>query len=227
MLVWDVDCALADAIYWPYFFLCQRLQTRSIWQDRAHRISMLSGIPRPHRIQLWREIQSCIRPQDVVLINRFSYWSQDTDLGRDLPWSNHPELIETDQERSLSAMSTVSIDHPAYRACVNLPLETLLWTDQVFVTEKTWKSLVAGCLPWHGCAKIPRYLQQLGFKDWFGETQSNALSAGDLFGRDDLWDFYHDHLNEIQAAQERFWSDQLVIQQTQAAMARLENWVRT
>jgi hypothetical protein len=226
MLGWDAHSTAPDLVYWPYFFLTQRLQIRQVWQPRCYRISMLSGIPRPHRIQLWRLIRSHVRPQDMVVVNRFSHWSQDPDLSRDLPWSNHPAMIESDQERSLTATPTTSIDHPAYLACVNLPVETVWNQDLVFITEKTWKALMSGLMPWHGYQPMAQYLLQLGFADWFGETGTAAVAVRDLFDREDLWEFYHDHASQVQAAQDRFWSDQLVIQQTQTAIHRLENWVR-
>ena len=226
MLGWDAHGTAPDLVYWPYFLLCQRLQVRQLLRPRRYRISMLSGIPRPHRIQLWRDVRSRVRAEDMVVINRFASWSQHADLLTDLPWSNHPHMIEPDQERALTAASTTSTDHPAYRACVNLPLETVWDTGAVFVTEKTWKALVSGAMPWHGCAAIARYLQDLGFEDWFQETQQHTAHAQGLFDREDLWQFYHDHEGTVRAAQDRFWADQLITQQTQAAIARLENWAQ-
>lgn len=226
MLGWDAVSTSPDLVYWPYFLLNQRLQVRRVYQPRCHRISMLSGIPRSHRIQLWRLIKSRVQDQDVVVVNRFAHWSQDPDLSRDLPWSNHPELIEPDQEQSLATTPTTSTDHPAYLACVNLPMETVWDVNHVFITEKTWKALVSSSMPWHGHVAIARYLHDLGFPDWFRETQLDAPSVQDLFDRDDLWQFYYDHQPEVQSAQDLFWSDQLVIQQTQAALARLQNWIQ-
>ena len=184
---------------------------------------MLSGVPRPHRIHLWRSIQSRVRSTDIVVINRFAHWHVDRDLSQGLPWSNHPELIEPDQERALTQTPTTSIRHPAYRACVNLPLETV-WHRR-FMTEKTWKAVVAGCLPWHGHAGLASWFRDLGFRDWFGETSGSGTTAQDLFDRDDLWDFYHDNLAAVYQAQDHFWSQDLLIQQTESAVDRLENWL--
>lgn len=226
MLTWDPGVTAPDLVYWPYFFLCQRQLQRKPWQPRCHRISMLSGIPRPHRVHLWRQIRSRVRDSDIVVINRFASWLMDQNLVQDLPWSNHLELIEPDQDRALTSDSTTSMDHAAYRACVNLPLETVSDPEALFVTEKTWKALVSGCLPWHGHRGLAGYLHQLGFPDWFQETGPAAITCPELFDRDDLLDFYHANLDQVRSAQDRFWSDHLVIHQTEAAIRRLENWIQ-
>ncbi len=227
MLGWDASQRAADLVYWPYFFLEQRRQPRRPWQPRKHRISMLSGVPRPHRIHLWQQIRDHVTAADMVVVNRFASWLVDSDLSEQLPWSNHPELIEPDQNRALTSAPTTSMDHPAYLACVNVTAETVPDPDQIFVTEKTWKAIAAGCMPWHGHAARAGYLAEMGFEDWFQESQPDPLHISDLLCRDNIERYYHDHLEAVMAAENRFWSHNQALQQTQEAQMRLQNWIRT
>jgi hypothetical protein len=227
LLDWDAAAESApDLTYWPYFFLEQRRSVRRVMTPRRYRVSMLSGQAREHRLALWSAVRDLISQQDIVVINSFGLANLDLDI-RDLPrvpWSNHSHGIDHDQDRD-TVNDTTSIAHPAYRACVNITAETRITPAEIFVTEKTWKALQAGCLCWHwpgsGHAK---YLAQLGFHTWF-DQQDLINSARQLFARDDLWQLYHDNLDFVQEDIDLFWSDHLVHRVTQPAITALESWL--
>jgi len=229
MMHWDAMAeSSATQAAWPCFLIEQRLNQRRDIEPRQHRISMLSGRVRRHRLDFWLQIRDLVRSDDVIVINRFGIdHSGFTDPAlAELPWSTAPEFIDEDQSRPVCT-NTASIQHPAFRACVNVTAETLGPTPGVFITEKTWKALAAGCMTWHaGCSGAAQYLQELGFRDWFGLAQPDAPSARELFGRDDLYDFYQDNRETVQQDVELFWSHDLLKSLTQDALVRLENWLQ-
>lgn len=209
---------------WPCFLIEQRLNRRLPLAARAHRVSMLAGRVRRHRVELWCEMKDLVQADDVVVINRFGIerCGFHHPALADLPWTNRAEFMDEDQSRPVCT-NTASIQHPAFRACVNIPAETLGDEPGMFITEKTWKALAAGCMIWHsGCEGSGQYLATLGFNDWFG---SNTGSVRDLLTRTDLYDFYRDNMQGIEQDVELFWSPELVRQLTAPALARLESWL--
>jgi hypothetical protein len=222
---WDAgaECSATQAA-WPCFLIEQRLNPRRPLEPRQYRISMLSGRVRRHRLDFWLAIRDLVRSDDVVVINRFGIdhaGFSDAALA-ELPWSSRPDFIDEDQSRPVCT-NTASIDHPAFQACVNVTAETLGTEPGVFLTEKTWKALAAGCMTWHaGCAGAADYLQQLGFQHWFAQTPS----ARDLFGRDDIYDFYQANRLGVEQDAELFWSWDLLQRLTQPALGTLENWLQ-
>ena len=224
VLDWDAaQRSTADRAYWPCFLIEQRLNARQPPRSRQHRISMLSGRPRSHRLDLWCHIRDLVRAEDVVVINAFGldHCCFDHPALADLPWSNHPDFLGESQDRPLCT-NTTAIDHPAFRACVNITAETLGPGPEVFITEKTWKALAAGCMLWHwGCDGAAHYLADLGFRDWFSQT----TSARDLFERNDVWDFYHANQHEVMQQLDLFWSSHLLRSLTQPALQRLDLWL--
>lgn len=230
VLTWDANAAdQTQTAYWPYFFLEQRRQLRSAWRPRQHRISMLSGQVRPHRVRAWLSVRDLIRTDDVVVINSFGLEHVDLDdlahLAAALPWANIPVFL--DQAQYLcAAINTAGLEHPAFAACVNVTGESLGSDSGLFVTEKTWKSLAAGCLPLHtGCAGMAEYLQTLGFQNWFGNIGTDYQAVRDVFMRDDIWDFYHANQSRVQQDLQRFWSTDLVSALTDATLTKLEYWL--
>lgn len=225
ILGWAAGQSDHDLVYWPYFLLEQRQEPRRSWLRRQYRISMLSGIPRPHRLEIWQQAKQHIRHDDIVVINRFGNGYRDLDLVQHLPWSNHPDWIPQDQQCS-AVENTASIDHPAYLACVNITAETLPDTHTLFITEKTWKAIAAGCIPWHGHQGRAAYLGDLGFSDHFDQRQTSPDVAS-LFCRPDIMEVYHARRQEIAQDIDRFWSDHLVNTVTEQAIAGLENWIHS
>ncbi len=222
---WDALAPTTDTqAAWPCFLIEQRVNARQLVATRQHRISMLAGRVRQHRIELWCAMKDLVQQDDVVVINQFGLERCGFDhaaLG-DLPWANRAEFIDEDQSRPVCT-NTASIQHPAFRACVNIPAETLGAEPGMFITEKTWKAIAAGCMVWHsGCQNSAEYLANLGFHDWFGP---NPGSVRELFARSDLWDFYQDNLQGIEQDLELFWSQALVQSLTAPAMAALESWL--
>jgi hypothetical protein len=221
---WDArQKPAADRVYWPCFLIEQRLIARQPMAARQHRISMLSGRVRSHRIDLWCDIKDLVRAEDVVVINAFGRTACGFDHPAlaDLPWSNNRDFFDESQDQPLCT-NTTAIDHPAFRACVNITAETLGSGPEVFITEKTWKALAAGCMLWHwGCDGAVHYLADLGFQDWFSQT----TSARDLFEKNDIWDFYREHHHRVAQEVDLFWSSQLLRSLTQPALERLDLWL--
>jgi len=211
-----------NVTHWPCFLIEQRLNKRLPVEPRQHRISMLSGRVRQHRIDFWCNIRHLIRDDDVVVINKFGLdrCGFDHPALIDLPWSNSQHFIDEDQSRPVCT-NTASIQHPAFRACVNITAETLGADPGLFVTEKTWKALAAGCMTWHfGCGGAAGYLKQMGFCDWFAQT-----SAQELFSRDDIYDYHRENIMRIDQDVELFWSQDLLRSTTDRALAALEIWL--
>lgn len=225
---WDAASSLRfNSTPWPCFLIEQRLNQRLPTESRQHRISMLSGRVRQHRIDFWCNVRDLIRHDDVVVINQFGLnrCGFDHPALADLPWSNRSDYIDEDQTRPVCT-NTASIQHPAFRACVNITAETLGSEPGVFITEKTWKALAAGCMTWHfGCSGAAKYLADLGFHDWFGQAGEHEPSARALFARDDIYDFYQTNLDGVERDTEFFWSQELLRSVTDTALARLESWL--
>lgn len=225
---WDAHGSCrSNCAYWPCFFLEQVSNTRLSIPQRQHRISMLSGRVRPHRLDLWRHVRDLIRSDDVIVINSFGRHHCGFDHANlpDLPWANHPEFLDQLQTQEVTH-NTMSTSHTAFRACVNITAETLGQQSGLFVTEKTWKSLMAGCMPWHwGCQGVGEYLSELGFQDWFGPQADAMTSALELFSRDDIYDFYNANQERIQQDLELLWSSTLRRSLTAPAIQGLESWL--
>ena len=226
LLHWDAAHEpTAHTAPWPCFLIeQQRLSHQTAPGARQHRISFLSGRVRPHRLALWLQIRPLITEQDVVVINGFGLdlcGIQHPALA-DVPWSSHARFLDQAQHQQV-CHNTTATDHAAFRACVNITAESLGARPGIFVTEKTWKALAAGCMLWHhGCEGMARYLQALGFQDWFDQ---NSADARDLFRRDDIWDFYQANQHRVAQEIELFWSPALRQRVTQPALARLRSWV--
>lgn len=222
---WDASQQpTANQAYWPCFLIEQQINQRRPVATRQHRISMLSGRVRPHRIEFWHSIRNLVRSDDVIVINRFGLdrCGFDHVALMDLPWSNRADFLDESQDRPVCT-NTTAIDHPAFRACVNITAETLGPGPEIFITEKTWKALAAGCMLWHwGCDGAARYLSGLGFKDWFDHASAKTL---DLFRRDDIWDFYRENEQAVLQEVEQFWSPALIRSLTQPALTQLDSWL--
>jgi hypothetical protein len=228
--VLDWDAALinsANRCRWPYFYLEQRrLQSAQDCQPRLHRVSMLSGRVRQHRLAAWQAVHDIIDPRDIIVINALGIGDYDADPGDvALPWSYPPGLEYPDQ--TLGAVhDTTSTDHPAYRACVNVTGESHGSRPGIFVTEKTWKAITAHCIPLNtGCQGMTSYLQGLGFHDHGLDLGDDVTSVRSLFARQDVWQFYQSCRDIVDRDAARFWSDELLDHLCSDTIARLESWI--
>lgn len=205
-----LDAGDQHRAHWPFYLV---LQASLDPDTRPHtrRIGMLSGAPRRHRLEAWHRARPWIQAQDVVVINAFRkhaqwddyhdpegqrLWNETQDL---LPWSTDPIWIDGTDPGSDHGLNHMTVEHEAYRACVNIALETDTSDHTLFVTEKTWKSLRAGCLTVTvGSPHLPAWMASLGFEvlPWLDPSQAWPAKidhVAQLFQRQDIWDLYHDH----------------------------------
>ena len=227
---------------WPSWLINQHLH-KNHQQDRTktRRISFLSGIPRYHRINLFRQIKPWIRHNDVVVINRFSQLQfantvpreSTTDVDHwldDLPWSNKSEYIDTEQSCT-NASLPASNQHPAYTACVNITGETLGHGTQVLPSEKTWKAYRSGCLVInYGIQHMPTALESLGIEIWkeYDISQPAEIKCNkivELFQRDDIEDLYNQQRHMIDYNQNLVNSMNFVKKLAQPAVEKLQSYL--
>lgn len=233
VLQWNANKASSVLeAYWPSCFLDQRLMPRRSLEHRQHRISMLSGWLRPHRLKAFVAVQNLIDSRDVVVINRIG--ADVVSMPRDLesllpqlPWTNRN--IDFDQDQNGPAAHDHDLHHAAYRACVNVTNETLGPVSGLLVSEKTWKALRAGCMLFHyGCVGIDRYLGQLGFCSWHTQSpdwDQQLQDLGNLFARQDLHDEWRHNHHRLQQDIELFYSDHLLAIMTNDSVRRIQSWL--
>jgi hypothetical protein len=228
LLHWDAGSVPdSNQGHWPYFYLEQRRALRPVLMPRRHRVSMLSGQVRRHRLDVWLAAKPWVQARDVVVINRFGadYSDVDPELLCQLPWSHPGGQVYPDQTVA-AVHDTTAINHPAYLACANVTGESLGPGSGVFVTEKTWKAIQAGCQPLHtGCSGMTQYLTALGFHAWFPYTGSDAQRAMALFQASDLEQHWQRSRSQIQQDIDLFWSDDLVHGLTRPTVRALEKWL--
>lgn len=210
---------------WPSWLLFQHHTPDCQLFDKTRRISFLSGIPRQHRIELFRTIKPLVRDNDVVVVNRFQ--SADSSIPpewlEELPWANHSCYIDTPQTE-YNAFSQESNSHPAYNACVNITGETLGYGSQILPSEKTWKAYRSGCLVVnYGVAGMTTTLEKFGL--WIWKDYDVDLEAGpkiqkcvELFERDDIFEIYQNNKSMIQYNRNLVMSKEFV--HSLAAMAK-------
>jgi hypothetical protein len=249
VLIWNADPVKVlpfNYAYWPTFLLNQRIENPKVLeiQPRQHRISFLSGMMRYHRLRLWLEVHCLARPEDVVVVNAIgslnfnttilSGYESDAEIVKQqfnlLPWANKQEYIDQDQA-GWSINNNGSTEHPAYLSCINITGESWYHSQNIFVTEKTWKAYRAGCLVVnYGAENITKYLKQLGFAIWeeYDTTDNMQLRLtliNELFRRGDIEELYRQNFDMIQHNLNLFQNDALAHSICRPAVEKLKNWV--
>jgi hypothetical protein len=197
----DIRAEMSNAVnvaHWPSCLCNQHHETNYQHnQPKIHRISFLSGVARYHRIKLMHAVRAWIQHNDVVVINRFCpqmLGTEHNSLLLDLPYSNRQEFIDTEQTLNNANQQSYN-NHPAYAAKVNITGETV-GGDQVFFTEKTWKSYRSGCLTVNfGITDAPSVLEKFGIEVWHEYDQSvdwqqKINKITELFQSDDIDSIY-------------------------------------
>lgn len=191
---------------WPSWLLYQHfLPDDQANKPKIKRISFLSGVPRSHRIYLFRHIKPLITEQDVVVVNGFQRDFVDTPQSwlKDIPWSNSKDFFDTDPGASNAEKQAYNI-HPAYEACVNVTGETLGTGDQVLPSEKTWKAYKSGCLVVNfGVNLMPDWLQSVGIEIWKDfdlsiDYQQKTKIIQQLFEQKNLFEIYYNNREMIE-----------------------------
>jgi hypothetical protein len=189
---------LPNVAPWPSWLLYQHfLPNDQLDKPKTKRISFLSGIPRSHRILLYKNIKNLVTDQDVVVINSFqahSLYSQNQ-APNDIPWANRQEYFDTVQTE-YNANNQANNNHLAYQACVNITGETLGTGNQVLPSEKTWKAYKSRCLVVnYGVADMPHWLQSVGIEIWKSfdlavKCEDKIKNIKELFNSSDIFEQY-------------------------------------
>jgi hypothetical protein len=197
---------------WPSWLINQHLQKNCQTDlNKSKRISFLSGVPRYHRILLFKQIKPYVRDTDVVVINTFSkpMYQNTIPIANnnlevmqwldELPWSNCNTYFDTPQEETCANLNGWN-NHVAYNACINVTGETVVG-DQMFISEKTWKAYRSGCLVVnYGANEIDKWLTKIGLEVWQDYKQTNKTQIEnivDLFKRDDVEHLYQKNFDKI------------------------------
>jgi hypothetical protein len=150
-------------IYYPtWFFQQQKLKNfQTSKKNKKYRFSFLSNQPRFHRLYLYQLCKSHINDRDCFAVSLNNLASQQShlrahvqehlgsaiDITVDLPFAS---IMAKDRYyKSLVCNPTIvdySNQHPAYQAMINITGESGFESDQVFLTEKTWKPIRSKCL---------------------------------------------------------------------------------
>ena len=235
---------------WPSWLILQQIGRSGQIQPREHRISMLSGSMRYHRLRLWRAVRDLVRPDDVVVINRMGDFEASFPPGladvdqvqqwpQELPWSNDPRHADHPEWGPHTSWELppdqAGISHAAFRACVNITNETGPPAqgpqDQCLLSEKTWKAYRAGCLVVnYGAPGAARFLAGQGLAIWHGEfwdeDQDQALQhLRHLWQRDDIWDQYHENQDQVRHNQDLVLHTQFALRMAHSLLEKIHHWI--
>ncbi len=197
---------------WPSWLINQHLHENcQINLNKTKRISFLSGVPRYHRILLFKKIKPYVRNTDVVVINTFSKSMFENTIPisdknlevmhwlDELPWSNCDTYFDTPQEEVCAYLDGWNT-HIAYNACINITGETVAG-DQMLISEKTWKAYRSGCLVVnYGINEIDKWLTKIGLQVWedYKQTDNTQLdNIVNLFKRNDIEHLYQQNFDKI------------------------------
>lgn len=235
---------------WPSWLILQQLDDdRYCDRTRQHRVSMLSGSMRYHRILLWRSVRDCIRPDDVVVINRMGNFGNSVPGGAltaeeiwqwesELPWTND---IQHADHPDWSAGTTWNLPpnqgnnwHAAFAACVNITNETGPVNDSsdlCFISEKTWKPLRSHCLVVnYGAPGARDFLRGQGIGIWDLDTDdhdyvSKIPHIREIFERDDIWDQYQANRDMVDHNRDLVMSREFALQLSSQFLHKIEAWI--
>lgn len=220
-------------IYFPYFLVQQQQEKNLQILPKVYRFSFLSNQPRFHRLWLYQQVKESIIDHDCFAVHFdantkrnhhfiMSYCrhllGEEKDLSADLPFF-HAHALDP-FARSLPAdRSRVdwSNAHEAYRAVYNITGESTCEDQQIFFTEKTWKSIRSRCLTINlGSGHANQYLSRLGFLTdhdidlplpdkvkWISERMATMTMT-------DALDQYQRYQHVIEHNFQRFYSEDLL-----------------
>jgi hypothetical protein len=212
---------------WWFFQLMERNHQKN--RSKKHRVSFLSGSSRYHRVKLLRDIKPHVNDQDVIIVNQIGNFKDllPEDWWDELPWTNKPEFFDYVGDSGYPPKMEQNI-HPAWAACVNINGETSD-TDQVLLSEKTWKAYRSGCLVInYGPEQATQTLKDLGFEIWdefdqIGSHEHKANLIVKLMQRDDIADLYQKNI-EMVKHNVAWFNNPIAIQKvTEMAVVKLEN----
>jgi len=237
----------ATEIYFPTFFIQQR-ETRFInhqTTNKKHRFSFLSNQVRFHRLWMYQQAKPYLTPEDCFAINGATYSSPGTNF------------IDLDCQRYLGSIQDCMLDvpyfsegardqwsidfqtdstvvdyhnqHPAYNACFNITGESSCDENQIFITEKTWKTIRSYCMPLLlGNPGTSAALAKLGFEIKYNNDSSiiaavdNIVDCMKSWDSDTVQDIYHANQELLTYNYNRFYSTDLKLLFKNYIQQRLE-----
>ena len=206
----NLDINLA---HWPFclLFLHNVKKDYSLNFHKTYRIGSLMRHTRLHRLALLQSIKPWVTHKDVVVANLPILKNIPIDVQespeamswiQNLPYTNDKKFLDL-EESSHTHFEVYTIDHPAYKAMVNITNESWYKDDALFITEKTWKAYLNKCLVInYGSTDMPNRLENFGLKIWKEfdhniDYQSKIKVMVDLFQRQDIADIYNDNLELV------------------------------
>ena len=221
---------------WPAALLMQQRANRDYTAnfDKTHRISALMRQTRLHRVALLEEIRSLATEHDVVVANQTIENNIPIPLQgaeyiawiKNLPWANKNEFLDLE---STNNFNYTDIDHPAYRARVNITNESWSEDNILFITEKTWKAYASACLVVnYGSTDMPNQLEKFGFEIWKEydvtcDWRSKIKIIAELFQRQDIEHMYNKNIEMIRHNQQLSVSIGLAQTLTAVAIEKITN----
>jgi hypothetical protein len=221
-------------VYYPTWYYQQHqernYQTR---KNKKFRFSFLSNQARFHRLYLYHCCMNAITQQDCVAVRDSSYKSNcviinkematyleiPVDLLANVPYASAPAM---DDYYNNARGNVNEVDytnrHNAYASMINITGESDTNSEQVFLSEKTWKPLRSGCLTMTlGNDQTVTTLKRLGFavpelvdpELPLIEKIHYIADKMSLWTYDDCCTIYNDNRREIDHNQSWFYSSDL------------------
>ena len=228
---------------WPsWLFYQQQTPNFQPTYQKKHRVSLLSGSSRYHRVKLFYDIRPYISDQDVVVINKIGNFFDSIPGGalqpgqaeqwwHDLPYANRKEFYDYTGAGDVPPDNMNHNSHPAYQAWVNITGETAD-NQQVILSEKTWKAYQSGCLVINfGPSESTDALRNFGFEIWdqYDQTGSHEHKTNliiELMQRDDIENLFQQNLPMIEHNTELFNSQRLLKKIAEPAIEKLTNLIK-
>ena len=229
---------------WPMWLIMQQLELNH-WADkpRQHRISMLSGSMRYHRLLLYRAVKPGIQSNDVVVVNRIGDFARSVPSNcltpeeicqweQELPYASQEEFFDYPVKGPVTSWDCVpncgENTHVAFSAMVNITNETVD-NSQCLLSEKTWKAYKSGCLVLnYGVTGACDFLNRMGFWTWEEYDTNEHYSQrtqklAELFCRDDIAQVYSRYKNNIDHNRQLATSIDFAQKLAQPAVDKLNN----
>ena len=222
---------------WPAALLLQQCANRdyTVNFDKIYRISALMRQTRLHRLALMEEIQYLTTEHDVVVANKpvennipiSLQGAQYTPWIKNLPWANKNEFL--DLECTNNVFNYTEINHPAYRAMINITNESWCGNNTLFISEKTWKAYASACMVVnYGSTDMPDQLEKFGFEIWKEydvtcDYQLKIKIIAELFQRPDIEYLYKKNIEMIRHNQQLSVSIDLARRLTALAIEKITN----
>ena len=202
--------------------------------EKKYRFSYLSGLVRYHRLELANRIKQYVTKNDVVVINDYGHENYSNtvpkgceDNRRDLPWASDSSFVDfsTSLNNAQQHINKTKI-HPAYRAKLHLIGETSRPDEPSFITEKTWRPLLLGCLTltWGPIGNID-YLTSAGIEildiDKITDADKKLDAIVDMLKDNSVDDIYQKNKSMIEHNRELVSSHQFLMTQSEPARRKI------